>query len=124
MYHEEIEKIVHMSGANKCVLGENGDFFIVVPLMFHVAVYVNPDVFNNAQDRYCFINEKLAEKAIDEYLDSGVMRYWQKHHNENISIEGEYAYPSGVHNIPENALYKVDWNINELNKKYKYQKKA
>lgn len=94
---------------------------LICPLAYHVAVYINPDHNGGFDERYCVSNHELATIAVNEYMETGVFKYWQKHHNKKISIEGCYAYNNGTHHIPENALYKVDWDATELSKKYPYK---
>lgn len=117
---QDVKEIAALYNAVDSHVTKDGDLLIIVPLMFHVAVYVNPDLSYNSEDRYCFLNADLASKAISEYDSTGSMRYWQKHHNKSISIAGSHAYRSGEHQIVENALYSVDWNIDELQKEYNY----
>jgi hypothetical protein len=117
---QDVDQIIEMYNAVNHLTTKDGDLLIIVPLMFHVSVYVNPDLSYNSEDRYCFLNEELAFKAISEYNTTGILKYWQKHHNKSISIAGNNAFHSGEHQIPENALYSVDWNIDELRKTFKY----
>jgi hypothetical protein len=95
-----------------------GDILMIAPLMFHVALYINPEPNGNFEDRYCISNTELAIIAAHEFMQTGVMRYWQKHWNKNISIAGHYAYRSGDLQLPENALYEVDWDADELRQQY------
>lgn len=97
---------------------ESGDVLMISPLMFHVAVYVNPDIGGGFEDRYCIPNIPLAVKAITEFKKTGQMRYWQKHWNKRISIKGNLAFNTGDFMTPENALYEVDWNIDEIRREY------
>lgn len=115
---EKLDKILELYNAEDIFVSESGDILIIVRLAFHVAVYLNPDEFYNSEDRYCYLNSELAKKAITEYFSDGVLRYWQKHHNKSISINGNLAYRSGEYQIPSNSLYSVEWNIDELSKKY------
>lgn len=89
---------------------ETGDIFMIVPLLYHVALYINHKLLGGQDDRYCFHNKEVAIKAANEFIQTGEMRYWQKWHNKNISISGSYAYPPHVFHTPENSIYKVDWN--------------
>ena len=100
---------------------DEGDILMIVPLMFHVALYINPTLEGGCEDRYCLSNAELARLAASEYLETGEMRYWQKWHNQNISVIGCYAYPAGAFTSPENALYEVDWDTDELRSKFPYR---
>jgi hypothetical protein len=106
-----------------CLELTSGDFFVIYNLIYHVAVYVNPDKFGGYQDRYCYMSPKLAIRAIHEFASTGSLKYWQKHHNKNISIAGNNAYKSGDLEMPENKLYTVDWNIDDLHQEYPFQVK-
>lgn len=97
---------------------ESGDVLMISPLMYHVAVYVNPDIGGGFEDRYCIPNVPLAVKAITEFKQTGTMRYWQKHWNQRISIKGNLAFNTGDLMTSENALYQVDWNIDEIRQEY------
>lgn len=99
---------------------ENGDMALVTPLLMHVALYINPDGTGSCENRYCIASEALAIEAAREYERTGTMRYWQKHHTTGITVEGRYAYPEGALNVPENALYEVDWDADELRERYPY----
>lgn len=99
---------------------DNGDVALVIPLLLHVALYLNPDGTGGCASRYCIASEELAIKAAREYEQTGRVRYWQKHHTTGITVEGRYAYPEGVLNTPENALYEVDWDADELREQYPY----
>ena len=96
----------------------NNEQCFVVPLVFHVAIYVTDSDSVLIKDRYCMHNPKLAVLAITEYEETGVMRYWQKHHNKEISISGSSAYRSGDYDVEENKLFDVDWNMDEIRETY------
>ena len=101
-----------------------GEIAIIVPLAFHVGMYIDPSFSSDYKDRYCYLNNELAVKALLEYEVTGKMKYWHKHHNKSISIVGSNAYKSGDLEIPSNVIYQVDWNINELEKMYHYSNPA
>ncbi len=98
----------------------DGDLFCVAPLIFHVSLLINPKPFGGYDDRYCYHNPFIAIKAVNEFINTGQMRYWKKHHTKNISIIGNHAYPPGVKQIPENALHVVDWDITDYENLYPY----
>ena len=97
------------------------DFVTVVPLIFHAALYVNPNMDGSYDDRYCFASVQLAILATEEFLKTGEWKYWQKHWNENISIKDNYAYRTGEPQEPENALYEVPWDADKLRAEYPYE---
>lgn len=99
---------------------EKGMFFTIVPLMYHVSVYVEPNDDMGYDDRYCFSNATIAEIAIKEFELTGTMRHWQKHHNTNISVVGSYAYAAGAIHVPDQAMHKVDWDACLLREKYPF----
>ena len=96
----------------------NGERALIVPLLYHAAVYIYPAQSDCMKDRFCLVNPELARKAITEYEETGLMRYWQKHHNQGISIVGNKAYPSGMQETDDNIQYEVDWNMEELEIQY------
>lgn len=103
-----------------CEIGD--DQYVIIPLMFHCSLLVNPKPIGGYEERYCFSNPAIAIKAIQELEQNNQeLKYWQKHHNKGISIKGTFAYKNGEHQIPEHALYQVDWNSDDLNKQYPYE---
>jgi hypothetical protein len=103
----------------------NGVRVVISPLLCHVQLLVgyrdDERRFHSYKDRYCICSKELAIKAAEEYFKTGKVRYWQKHHNEQISIKGNLAYRTGEHQLPENALYEVDWNADELREEYPHE---
>ena len=110
---KEIEAIWHTE--------HNGDLYCIKPLMFHVALLVNPKPLGGYEDRYCYHNPTLAILAVAELVASGELKYWKKHHTKNISVVGKYAYPPGVYQSPENALYEVSWDADQLEREFPYR---
>jgi hypothetical protein len=97
----------------------NDTNFIIVPLMFHVSILVEPTACGGYEDRYCMYNTGIAKKAIEEYQQTNQIKYWQKHHNKGISIACDnLAFNDGVFQIKGNELYSVEWNLKEIKAKY------
>lgn len=96
----------------------NGEIIILLPLLCHVAIYVDITPEGGFADRYCILTPELALRAIGEYLSTGEMRYWQKWHNRNLSVAGSYLYPSGELQEPQHAVGRVDWNLDDLRREY------
>lgn len=102
---------------------DNKEIAYIVPLAFHVAVYIYPqDAGDWAEfkDRYCMHGIELAKMAIGEYNETGEMKYWQKHHNKEISIVGNKAYRSGEQEIEANILFEVPWNMVEVQEQWEH----
>jgi hypothetical protein len=101
-------------------LGEKGwviddNIYISHKLMFHYALLINPSLSGfGYEQRYCYKNLPLLVKAIEEFKETGKLRYWQKDHSNNISVVGNKMYPPNSHHIPENAIGEVDWNIDKV----------
>ena len=94
-----------------------GFFYGIWPLFLHVAVIgeINESGYG---ERYCYHNEVIALKAIKHFAKTGEWKWYKKNHTKNISINGKHAYKNGALQIPENALYEVDWDTKELEVKY------
>lgn len=110
-----------LGGVHGEVIGDD-TCVVIVPLLFHVALLVNPTLCGGYDDRYCISSKELAFRAIKEFKATGRWRFWQKHWNENVSIQGTYAYRSGTFMIPENALYEVDWDADRLRDQYPHNR--
>lgn len=98
----------------------SGDLFFVVPLLYHVALYVNPTIEHGFDERYCISNLALAQKAALEFDDHGEIRYWQKWHNRNLSVIGCHAYKPNNPPVPEYAEFEVQWDADILRQEYPY----
>lgn len=95
----------------------NGTRITIMPLLYHVALYINLKDEGFAfdyDDRFCICSLNVALWAAEDFFETGEMKFWQKHHNKDISIIGSLAFKGGSAPIPENALFKVSWNIEEL----------
>lgn len=88
-------------------------------LAYHATVLVNVDP-NGYEERYCYHNQDIALEAIEHFKAHGEWKWYKKYHTKGISVVGKYAYAPGVLHLPENALYEVDWDCNELALKYPY----
>lgn len=93
---------------------KNGNTWTAAPLIYHIVLYRNRKPCGDYEDRYCMANLETAKKAVLDFESCGELKYWQKWHNRNITVVGEYAYRSGELTKPYNALYKVDWNADEI----------
>jgi hypothetical protein len=82
----------------------SGDLFFVVPLLYHVALYVNPTIERGFDDRYCLANLALAQKAALEFDQNGEIR----------------SYRPNNPPIPEYAEFEVEWDADSLRLKYPY----
>ncbi len=121
---KDIESIAKMHNAIWHDTLDNGDTALVIQLMYHVALYINPDELGGCQDRFCVCSLELAIKAAQEYSETGEMRYWQKWHNEQLSSKSGYVYPSGGLQMPEYSLYQVDWDTEALRREYPFQRQT
>lgn len=117
--HPEAERFKELCGGAWCAKLDNDDIIVIVPLMFHVGVYVNPGEIGGADERYCMSNGDIAIKAIEEYERTGEFNYYQKWHNKNISVVGTVAYKNGTHTL-DNKVFDVKWNACELKREYPY----
>lgn len=88
-------------------------YAIAIRLAYHVAVYTQP-VGTDYDDRYCIADLETATQAIDEYCETGEMRYWQKHANKRLRCVGNGVYPESELVCEKNLLYRVDWNATEI----------
>lgn len=93
---------------------QHGILWAASPLIYHIALYKNPDMSGHYEERYCFANLATAKAAVDEQARTGEMRLWQKWHNKGISITGRHAYPDGAPHSPKYALYEVDWDATAI----------
>lgn len=92
----------------------------ITPLLFDVSVLVNADR-DGYRERYCYHNEELALKAIEHFKTYGEWKWYKKDNTNNITIVGKYAYGSRTAHLPDNALYEVEWDCNELAERYKHK---
>lgn len=102
-------------------LPQQDTFVIVVPLLLHVALYLNPTSYGSYEDRFCFANATLATIAAAEYGATGVMKYWQKQHTTGIYIHGTSAYPEQAVAGSDDPLYEVEWDATKLQEQYPYR---
>lgn len=89
-----------------------GDVYAVMPLIFHVAVLVNPNQ-EGYEHRYCFKDAQTAILALLAMEVHGKLRLWHKDHTRNLSVLGNKLYKSGYREIPENVVGIVDWTIED-----------
>ena len=95
--------------------------FIIMPLAFHVALIQNPQPVGGYEERYCFHNKEIALIALEEFKNSGKIKYWKKWHSKDISIAcGNLAFKQGVLHTKGQEAYSVDWNVDDLSKKFPY----
>lgn len=113
-FSKEQQETIHKFRPVHSEVLEDGDFIVVIPLLFHMALYVNLTSNGDFEDRYCIEDLKTCRKAIKTFNETGEWKYWQKWWNKNISVKGNYAYRTGELQMPENALYEVDWSIDHL----------
>jgi hypothetical protein len=86
------------------------NLYISHRLMFHYALLINPNR-EGYEHRYCYKNLALLTKAIEEFKETGKLRYWHKDHSNNISVNGKYLYESGMLTEPKYAIGEVDWVV-------------
>ena len=89
----------------------DGNIYVAKKLMFHYALFINPDEHSNEQ-RYCYKDLKLIELAHSEQRQFGHgLRYWHKDHTKNESVIGNYLFPAGAfHEDTSQAYTKVNWS--------------
>lgn len=88
----------------------------VVELMYHVALYVNPEVIGTDfthDGRFCYYDLDTAKKGIDEFENSSRWRFYKKDHDNNLAVSGKHIYRSGDLALPEYAQGEVDWFIDQ-----------
>ncbi len=91
------------------------NIYVSHKLMFHYALLVNPSLTGfGYEQRYCYKNLALLEKAIEEFKETGKLRYWHKDHTKGISVKGKHLYPDGMLQEPEYAIGEVDWDIDKV----------
>lgn len=87
------------------------DIYISHKLMFHYALLVNPNG-QGYEQRYCYKNLTLLTKAMEEFKDTGKLKYWHKDHSKNISVKGNLLFPEGAwQDDPKQAIGEVDWVV-------------
>ena len=86
------------------------DIYLCHKLRFHYALLVNPNA-HGYEHRYCYKNLGLMTKAMEEFKETGKLRYWHKDHSNGISVNGKYLYPQGAWQIPEHSIGEVDWVV-------------
>lgn len=94
------------------------DIVMVVSLIAHVALYLNPTVIDGADERYCYSNLDVALIAIEDFKQTGEFKFWQKDHNRGLVVNNNYLYQEHEHQIPENALKEVQWNASDIQKQF------
>jgi hypothetical protein len=110
--NEENENLKVMWFAEKAwEIGD--DLYLSHKLMFHYALLVNPTDLGY-EHRYCYKNLALLVKAMEEFKETGKLRYWHKDHSNNISVVDKYLYEQGVWQKPENSIGEVDWVIDKV----------
>ena len=87
----------------------DGSIWLVTQLMFHVSLIIDVNAYSYEQ-RFCFKDLALAQKAVEEYISTGKLRYWHKDHTKNISVKNGYLFPPGADQDEiDQAIGIVDW---------------
>jgi hypothetical protein len=86
------------------------DTYISHKLMFHYALLINANG-NGYEQRYCYKNLPLLVKAVEEFKETGKLRYWHKDHSNNKSVNGKYLYEAGMLTEPKYSIGEVDWVV-------------
>lgn len=91
------------------------NIYVSHKLMFHYALLINPSLTGcGYEQRYCYKNLALLTRAMEEFKETGKLRYWHKDHSKNISVVGNQMYPPGSHHIPKYSIGEVDWVVGEV----------
>lgn len=85
------------------------DLYVIVPLMYHVALMKNPLPFGGCEHRWCYKSGPLAKQALEEFKESGKLRYWHKDWTNNKSVKDGLLYEAGMYQHPDYAVGEVDW---------------
>lgn len=104
---EQIAKCYHVEQ----VITVRGTDFIVMPLLYHYALLVEPNLTGYEQ-RYCYANLSLISKALREYDDDGVLKYWHKDHTKGLSVScGNLLFEPGVLHQKGLEVGEVSWSV-------------
>lgn len=97
----------------------NGDNWAIQKLIYHVALYINPESDGSNiwhDERYCYINQATATAAVDHFDESGEWLWFQKIHHLNQSVNGRYLYQSGILQLPEYAIRELPFDLEDVKK--------
>lgn len=96
---------------------EDGTRVAVIKLMFHVALYVNPESVGlgmNYDHRYCYANLEAALAGVELFNATGEWMLWQKDHCNQVSVVNGYLYQNGAYHSPECASGMAGWNEKDV----------
>lgn len=111
MLSEEEKIEVCRQYAVEKVITINQDDFIVLRLMFHFALIVNP-TRDGYEHRYCYKDLDVIRKALREYQSNGVLKYWHKDHCKGLSVAcGNLLFAPGSNCVAGNEVGSVDWTV-------------
>lgn len=120
--HSLFKNFCHLSGESLIHTEslDDGTNVAIIQLMYHVALYVNPESVSadmDYDDRFCYHSLEAALKGIELFKVSGHWLFWQKHHNKQISNVGGYLYGpgSGIH-MPKYAIGMAGWSAEDVRK--------
>ncbi len=94
---------------------------MIVSLIAHVALYLNPTLISGADERYCYSNLDIALIAIEDFKQTKEFKFWQKDHNRGLVVSDNLLYLEHEHQIPENALKEVPWNADDISNKFPHK---
>ena len=103
---EEMKKLCHALDGWEI----DGSIWLVTPLMFHVSLVIDVNELSYYEQRFCYKDLALAQKAVKEYMETGKLRYWHKDHTKNLSVKNGYLFPPGAFQDDiKQAIGIVDW---------------
>jgi hypothetical protein len=122
MLEQKLENIKKEFNANLTHVSKDGTILLVSEIRGGVDLYINPDEFLGYEERYRFINNVVAKKAIYEYDLNNTLKFWSEHKNKGLYVDGSNVYSSSYSSsldaVVKTLEFNVDWNIDELVKEY------
>jgi hypothetical protein len=122
MLEEKIKKLKKIFHTNSVHVSKNGTVLLITEMLGAVDLYLNPNEYCGAEERYRFLSLTLAKKAVDDFDLNNTLKYWSSHTNKGFCIKGSKAYTSAFSEELDGLVqifeFDVDWNINELEKEY------
>lgn len=115
---QETKKRILRENNPLLIVEHDEELIVVMNLAYHVAVYIKMDHNFGYEHRYCVSNFELAKIAIEDYIKTGEFKYWQKHHNKDVSIIGNKAFLQSNPPLDQYALFEVSWDAGKLREQY------
>lgn len=93
------------------VIVVNDTVFIVLRMLYDYALLVNPTL-TGYEERFCYRDLKLIDKALREYKERAELRYWHKNHSKELTVAcGNLLFKSGAKQCAGEECGTVDWIV-------------